>query len=557
MVNSILPILLLLLLNPDCYIAQSRVSFEGYELQAQPLIEKAFWSDTTFYPESAAILPDGSIITCGELNTISSGFGPAMVRYSASGQIIWSRFYNVDKHEFYVKSISTSANFILVSGYLTNKYNIVLPFALSSDFNGNVLWFNTYDFGNEVHKSFCTQDGGGILLGSRTALSPTKYHPNEMHGLIIKIDGKGIPEWSREYSLDIDSAQATSANWFIEKSDSTTIIALQTTVVSDFDESQKLLSLIKLTSNGKLLNQDTYHCKGIAMVPSCMLLEENGSMDIWTYSADTNNFSILLDFQEVNHLTSATLYGLFAKARCQNMIRDASGQLICFFGGSPTGSGGEAIAVLTKQGTLNNAFTIIDNSPTYNSFFVPHPSLEYYTVISKAYSLNPSRDYVDFLPISSNFHACRLQPSLGVSNPIEVRDTNLKCTLQDLEIKIDSLSFRPGSFSIKGEILCDLSGVSGPSTVEAIPTLTIYPNPVSSSGSFWISFPSSISGNCDIIIRDISGKEIYKSKLLPCTSKEPFQLSTRGLLAGVYTVELVSDTNYNTIISKTKIVVHQ
>ena len=162
---------------------------------------------------SLAKTNDGGYIMSGHTKSYGAGGADAFIaKYTADGNLSWSRTWGGTKSEYSVSLIQTSDSGYAMVGY-TNSYGAGVADAFISKFtaDGNLSWSRTWggtdsDYGNKLIQ---TSDGGYMMSGSTSSYA-------DGSAFIAKYTVDGNLSWSRTWG---DVGKDSSFQSLIQTSD--------------------------------------------------------------------------------------------------------------------------------------------------------------------------------------------------------------------------------------------------------------------------------------------------------------------------------------------------
>jgi hypothetical protein len=173
------------------------------------------WSTSTSasgYLSSVAKTPDGGYVATGWKNPttpVNTGQDLAVVKFNASGAIVWEKYFGGGDNENGFKVITTSDGGYLISALTysadgdvsVNRGNGDM-WLLKVDANGNKVWEKTFGGSGYDYEAYitATTDGGYLLAGGT---SSNDGDISGFHGgsdlVIFKLDASGNKIWNKIY----------------------------------------------------------------------------------------------------------------------------------------------------------------------------------------------------------------------------------------------------------------------------------------------------------------------------------------------------------------------
>ncbi len=140
---------------------------------------------------------------------------------------------------------------------------------------------------------------------------------------------------------------------------------------------------------------------------------------------------------------------------------------------------------------------------------------------------------------------CNLSPQLGISQEMTLSHRAEQFSLFKINTaQTDSLPIYSFHLPISTEVICLQDGV--PQATAKAP-LFLFPNPAPTNSYITISLPAEAGHMIEIVLHDLTGREVYRTHLEDVTSSKQIQIPTVGLASGVYTVELVDASSFTNV----------
>jgi len=134
---------------------------------------------------------DGGYIVAGYHSNYAGEFDALLLKYSASGDLLWTQLYGgIGQQEAYDVKQTLDGGYIL-TGYTEPYGGYSDVWLIKTDADGHMDWNHTYGHPNGDDVGYCvqqTQDGGYIITGSYAGYPPDVY--------LIKVDASGAEEWN-------------------------------------------------------------------------------------------------------------------------------------------------------------------------------------------------------------------------------------------------------------------------------------------------------------------------------------------------------------------------
>ena len=160
------------------------------------------------YTSSIISTSDGGYLASGYTNSYGSGETDALlIKYDASGNVVWSKVWGGASDDATGDVISTSDGGYLASGY-TKSYGSGGADALliKYDASGNVVWSKVWGGASDDSTNNIISTSDGDYLASGYTMS---YGSGDKDALLIKYDNTGNVAWSKTLGgVSIDNAMS-------------------------------------------------------------------------------------------------------------------------------------------------------------------------------------------------------------------------------------------------------------------------------------------------------------------------------------------------------------
>lgn len=179
------------------------------QLRSQPLPQ---WSSSIgsnlpyYFADEPKIKFDnvGDLVVCGNIMTGSNGMNMLLIKYSASGSLIWLKTYNGlnNKDDQLFDFVFDSQNNIYVTGKTTISTNNSDVISIKFDSGGNFIWqntFNGYCNRNDEGQSITIDNSNNTYIIGTTELDSSGWSRKLF---LRKIDPSGTTLWSKRYGND-------------------------------------------------------------------------------------------------------------------------------------------------------------------------------------------------------------------------------------------------------------------------------------------------------------------------------------------------------------------
>ncbi|MBL7798134.1 MAG: hypothetical protein JNJ90_16700 [Saprospiraceae bacterium] len=167
------------------------------KMEGQVTFKKRFGSSALDLAWCVEVLPDNSFIVGG--SSIGGGFGSGdamLVKFSATGDVVWSRLYGSAGNENFWRILSCSDGNFLAMGQ-TNGFGAggVDIYLVKFDLNGNVLWERTCGGGSpDVPRGIIEVSDGYVVTGTVQG-----FGNGIIDAFAEKLDFNGNSVWSKAY----------------------------------------------------------------------------------------------------------------------------------------------------------------------------------------------------------------------------------------------------------------------------------------------------------------------------------------------------------------------
>lgn len=262
-----------------------------------------------------------------------------LFKVNSAGIPLWSKKYGGDGNEYAFSVIETTNGELVISGY-TNSHNTGYGdmYIIKTNANGNLIWANTYDYGNTDDYSYSiiqTQDGGfattAMIMGDTTydmavlklnsqgdiqffkkyPLSASEYiqpykiketpdnfllvtgdYYNDVTGmgLLMKISANGNFIWTKRYAKQLDYYNYfLTYDLVVNNQNEYLLLGAGTSYDSITYESNSNFGILKTNNNGDFISYRSISTEFQGM-PNCLNYADDGDLlitgfDYYNYSS--------------------------------------------------------------------------------------------------------------------------------------------------------------------------------------------------------------------------------------------------------------------------------
>jgi hypothetical protein len=225
----------------------------------------AIWGSTSSIVQTA----DGNFVLCGTKQKYGFVMVPmgdiAVIKVSASGQVLWENYYDILVNNGGNKIIQTSDLGFAVLGYAESTFGYFKETVLVKlDANGSFLWNNTFgDIGENAFSVLQTSDGGYAIAGYTSVGLGLNY-------FLIKTDSLGNQTWIKTYGGTNEYDLAYS---LVQSNDGGYALAGYT---NSFGAGSNDFWLVRTDSSGNMLWNNTYGGTGNDFAYSIVKTNDGG-----------------------------------------------------------------------------------------------------------------------------------------------------------------------------------------------------------------------------------------------------------------------------------------
>ncbi len=531
------------------------LSLTSIGAMAQPLTETASFLNFLATPSSSAILPDGTIAASGCTNPIAKNDG-LLMKFTPAGEIAWMDQFADTSSEAYgifnFQTTSVSKDGAIIAAGLVILTLSQQPVAVSTNNDGTLRWACRYSIGASalINASCPTHDNGVLFVGQWFPSKPV--HWGERFGFIFKVDSTGTPLWCRTISVNSDTAQHIETTAVMECTDSTIILANSVLPHPGDSGHYTMISLLRLESNGTLITQSSYASITSDIFPSHLLQLSDGSIVLAGSTRVGHGLQpILLQFTDIGHLQRATQYSFIFPSQCESIFQTAFGGLCGLFTTFPE----QYIITVNSSGTVKAAANIFKERPGPYATLQPLRSspTRYAYISSEDFSATIDSPSINYQVFSDTLEGCNVEPATVTTTIAEIQDTALAMQYSDGTVIQSKQTFSMITHHPGTTVLCSTVPNTVRSDFSTGPILA-HPNPSSAHHPIKIDLSYLNTDSYLVVMRDLVGKEVYRSALLTAASGLSTELPTISLPSGIYIVEVL-EANSLSVIGRQKVVI--
>ncbi len=491
----------------------------------QPITHSRLRFSHRYRPEASAPTSDNCLIICG-YSEVPVPVG-LLEKIDHTGKAVWFRNIIADslRQALYFYSVKVLRDeSIIVGAILNNETPVLLKFS----FDGTLLWDRVYTCAQSPSlMDVCpTSDGGIAAIALRT---------------IFKTDSTGNLLWAR--SIAPNPLVALSTCYSISESQDSSLLLCGISQLPQIRGTpiQELGLLLGVSQQGTLLRSASYRATGgsVRFYSSVGIADGTTGIRGIFISDGLTQSPLLVKCDNINNIQWANKVEFFSDdemvaiaAKDSTIVcltSDAQGTgippMLHLFAADMYGDVTH-VAELPNVSTSVGAVSGFAQEPLYGAVVISGDSV--------------SGIAADFYSFDSVLRGCNINATLCISNPLPLVDTLLAPSLIPVTVSLDSLVITdtmPQAYYIQ---FCITNEVEE-SFIKK--DLLVYPNPVTVPSVITIEVPL-FSTSCQLILRDLTGREVYRTHREAASSGEQIQIPTTGLASGVYTVELIDASSF-------------
>ncbi len=502
---------------------------------SQPIFKKIIVTEKPIQVLSSVSSPDNTIISVGYFS--DHDLDAVLFKTDSNGSVLWARQFHLDNNNIAFKNISiTTSGSIFISGQTLYPNFDSTPVIICLDNDGNLRWSHSYKFEKSIYLSgqTATSDGGLVMVGETYIIN--KEGGTIETGFLMKVDANGSIKWSKmtKQSHEYYSSYLTNV---VETKDSSLVscgIGFQ-----DFDSVRATLELLKVGKDGTSVTSASYEPPILMQYPYSLLSNSDGSVTLCggVYTG-WESLTLIIRFPDIDTVGWATQIFTPIEAIASSIVG---------------GNHDETLGILPAWGLqdsfwvafkLDSLGTLVKSSGFYHDGANPltitriNNSNGIFHLLFTQSQKTPTNTTIS--AISSEFIGCGRRPA--------------SCTAKSRTLTLLQSAIIPTNFSVNSTNLIIEESSPHLSEVELCTNelvhnsyqpllLMVSPNPVTMDLPMIITLPD-IGNVCEVILRDLTGREVYRTHREAATSGEQIQIPTAGLASGVYTVELVDASSF-------------
>ena len=519
----------------------SMFSFATLPVSAQLLHERIYSLTTKDYIAiySSLTLPDGSLIMCG--NVTYGGHDGVIIKIDPAGSVAWAKHLTNADGIINCYCISLGLNgTIWVSGnasFPNDLFTHAMLLNFSTD--GNFLWGKRYNVSDRIHctSHYGTKDGGAILLGN------TASHPNFHGALIMKIRANGEPEWCNELEFN-GFHQQLEYGVIIQLDRNDFLLAGREQFADAFNNGHpgKTLSLLHLASDGSIIAEKSYSMP-FKFSPSVLLSQSNGYFFLAGTGRLNDSFTVVpqIRFRDVSSIESVRIANFLQNSDLAGMVPTASG----YIGMTHFTEWPEYRASLFTTDTIGEVKSIVE----FDNTFVRYGGISAIRTLKHTFAITTTGVLDDVLKVrlatvTDSLKGCGMIPSLCLLSSLVLVDTAVTLLKSYVPVTTSDFTVTITALDISMIDRCSIEGGDSAEIIVQNNPLVPYPNPAFHQTDISIVLPNIISTDIDIILYDLTGREVYRTHREAASAGEQIQIPTSDLASGVYTVEIVDASNF-------------
>ncbi len=508
---------------------------------AQPVFQRRIFGTDTFSILSQTVLPDNSVVYCGY--SIASFAGSTqkgmVIKIDSKGVIEWMR-----KLECPIAKTAISAYAIVTapdgSVVLTGQLNDSTPMQKTILANitaaGQLRWAYSYDLGLPASTgSLCsTRDGGYCILGALNAATPKDNF--RYVGFQLKTDSLGHLDWC--HTTDFPDAIQSSFYRMYESQDSIlTAVGYVLVFPDSTNPMTELLSMLQLHPDGTVKRQSLWHSPDHNLEARTLLQMPDGAFIIGgaTASVDGSLSGLLVKVKDGPLPEWSSKYSFFTNSTICSLAPKADGTFLGLSVEEKSNGDNAGICVVDESGTMLSAMQMQGRAAFDGSLTILNGQSGY--VITTMIGTDSTvRSHLDISTMTPSLQGCAITPALGAVQELPLKDTVLNFSYNQCSIQRDTLPLIVTSEVLDTALVCqEIFNAVASTNVEQ--QFQVYPNPVSAGTPVTISY--NWSGNDELLLRDLSGRELYRTHAQAGSMGQELRLPTANLPAGVYYIEVL------------------
>ncbi len=505
---------------------------------AQPVYQRSITIGGLYSISSQAVLADNSVVFAGYLD--SSFFrnkrDGIVFKIDRNGSLQWAitlsgppPFTMVDLN--WIVALPDGSLTMIASlndGAFIQKTALI---HLSS--MGEVRWAQSYDLTlPSIPDMFChTRDGGYCLIGLLSdSISPNIFR-NETY--LLKTDSLGSPLWC--YRAQFTKTDYTLYYRLIEGKDSllTAVGVTFKVPFSPFLKRTELLCFLQLHADGTLKRQIVWHSADHDLEPKTLIQASDGEIIIGgtVIASPGVNAGMLLKVGEPILPVWSSTYSFFANALIWSLVTQPDNTIIALSAPGDTDLSNASLCIVNEAGTMLSAFELQKRPAFYGQLSALEDHSGYVVATSVVSdSLTPS--HLDISTVTPALQGCSVTPILGVVRELPLEDTSLASIYEQWNVSRDTFACSVTQIPLDTATICQ-EIVNMVTSMQGQQQFQVYPNPVPAGTPITISCDK--PGHYEILLRDLSGRELYRTS----STTAEIRIPTASLSAGIYYIEVL------------------
>jgi hypothetical protein len=304
-------------------------------------------------------------------------------------------------------------------------------------------------------------------------------------------------------------------------------------------------SIIHLAANGSLIGQSVYTMPDGDLTPTSLVQITNGDIMLGAVVtlSTTEQVPTVMRLTEAGTMKWAKSYNFFSMESLLNLLPLPTGDVVGLTAAQEPTLQSLHLSIIDTAGTLTDVREFSTRS-SYTATMVRGTGLGApFTVLSRIAESGDTAPHIDITTLSSSLTGCNVAPVLAVTNTSDFFDTSLVFKYTSNTIATDSLPVILEPVTFRQTWLC-AHGVDEVHEAEPPRSLPIFPNPALPNTYINVDVPILTQGMYELVMRDLTGREVYHTRKGTIASGEQIQLPTTGLASGVYTIELVDASSF-------------
>ncbi len=451
----------------------------------------------------------------------------------STGALLWSKQISFGKDEVAPSWVTMEDNgTILISGYTQDDNLIEHPIIICLNSDGNIRWSAAYATPfNCAFSRHCRTHDGGIAIIGRTA--GDSVGNSFSSGIIIKTDSIGNPLWAIDAVYPTVNGPAFRA--VLEKNDSTIVVGANFFVLTS-----TRMGLYEVSSKGALRGSGLFHITNNSTVLTTITRSSTGDMWGGGFISITGIRTPVI-FHITDSLSGdrASILTTFSGAWITDLIAGLNGNMIGVLPAQQELTDPVTLCTIDSQGTVQNVITLPDRLSSQSRGCRLGTDKEKYflsTFLTDVFN----QESMDISTVVGPLQACNSLPTLISRSPVSMSDTILKLSWVPVTAIKQEVTFSISPVALSSESVCGNESIA--ETARQQPR--IVSNPVYNHSFVGLRVSDLAEQGAIVILRDVTGREVYRTHREAASSGEQIQIPTAGLASGVYTVELLDANSF-------------